>query len=159
MVLAILGGAVVSSYAYFGFGRWSNQSWTILWNPKATNSGIQTVGTKALANNSNICGRGLKLGFRMLSLEVSEEFEERILSIVNEDPDVKELLQEGYNITGIRPTIKAIVQANGDITMKATGAIVSMRGERGWAQIQVDLEAGKVIRIVILSKKVIEKTP
>ncbi|MBS7628203.1 hypothetical protein KEJ36_05315, partial [Candidatus Bathyarchaeota archaeon] len=103
--------------------------------------------------------RGLKLGFRVLSLEVSAEFEERILSIVNEDSDVKELLEEGYNITGIRPTIKAMVQANGDITMKATGAIVSMRGEGGWAQVQVDLEVGKVIRIVIVSKKVIEKSP
>jgi hypothetical protein len=110
---------------------------------------------------NDICGRGLKLGFgfKTISLEVSDEFKERILSIVEADPDVQELLKEGYNITAIRPIIKALVQANGDVTMKATGATVSMRGESGWASIQVDLEAGKVARIVIVSKKVIEKSP
>jgi hypothetical protein len=91
------------------------------------------------------------------ALEVSEEFRERVMGIAEADPDVQELLSAGYENVGIKPMVKAIVQGNGDVTWKATGAIVMLRKEGGRATVYVDVEAEKVTRIVKVEWTVIEK--
>jgi len=99
-------------------------------------------------------------GFRentMSGISVSEEFKENVMNIAESDSDVQNLLSAGYENTDIRPIIKTTVQGNGDITMKATGAIVTLRNGENRALVQVDMEAGKVTRIVIEERTVIEK--
>ena len=91
-------------------------------------------------------------------ISVSEEFKENVMNIAKSDPDVQNLLDVGYENTYIQPIIKATVQGNGDITMKATGAIVTLRNNENRALVQVDLEAGKVTKIVIVERTVIEKS-
>ena len=91
-------------------------------------------------------------------ISVSEEFKENVINIANNDPDVQNLLNAGYENMCVKPIIKATVQGNGDVTIKATGAIVTLRKNGGRALIQVDLEAGKVTRIVIEERTVIEKS-
>ena len=91
-------------------------------------------------------------------IEVSEEFEENVINITKNDSGVQNLLADGYNITGVRPIIKARVEANGDVVMKATSAIVILRKDTtGSASVWVNVEEGKVTRIVILTRTVIEK--
>ena len=91
-------------------------------------------------------------------VEVSEEFEESVINIAKGDPDVQELLADGYNITGVMPIIKARVEANGDVVIKATSAIVMLRKDTtGSASVWVDVEEARVTRIVILTRTVIEK--
>ncbi len=91
-------------------------------------------------------------------IEVSEEFEENVINIAKNDSDVQNLLADGYNITGVRPIIKAIVEANGDVLMKATSAIVILRKDTtGSASVWVNVEEGKVTRIETLTRTVIEK--
>jgi len=52
------------------------------------------------------------------------------------------------------------VQGNADVTIKATGATVTLTKENvGFALVEVDLEAGMVTRISIISRTVIEKSP
>jgi hypothetical protein len=91
-------------------------------------------------------------------LSVSEEFKENVIHIAESDPDVQNLLNAGYENMCVRPIIKAVVQGNGDVTLKATGAIVTLHKNGSWATVQVDLEAGKVTRIVKLERTVIEKS-
>jgi hypothetical protein len=91
-------------------------------------------------------------------ISVSEEFKENVMNIAKSDSDVQNLLSAGYENTHIQPIIKATVQGNGDITMKATGAIVTLRNNENRASVHVDLEAGKVTRIVIEERTVIEKS-
>jgi len=58
----------------------------------------------------------------------------------------------------VRPIIKAIVEANGDVLMKATSAIVILRKDTtGSASVWVNVEEGKVTRIETLTRTVIEK--
>jgi len=91
-------------------------------------------------------------------IEVSEEFEENVINIAKNDSDVQNLLADGYNITGVRPIIKAIVEADGDVVMKVTTAIVMLRKDTtGSASVWVNVEEGKVTRIEILTRTVIEK--
>jgi heme/copper-type cytochrome/quinol oxidase subunit 2 len=91
-------------------------------------------------------------------LEVSEDFKQRVLGIAESDSDVKNLLSEGYNITAIRPIVKAFVQGDGTVTVKATGAVLLLSKDKtGWANVEVDVEAGKVIKIIIHSRTVIQK--
>jgi hypothetical protein len=90
--------------------------------------------------------------------EVSSEYEENVTSIAKNDTDVQALLNDGYNITGVRPLIKATVEASGDVVTKATTAIVMLeKSETGRASVWVDLEQGKVTKIEILTRTVIEK--
>ncbi len=101
------------------------------------------------------CGR-FRRGFD--SIEVSEEFKENVINIAKADQDVQELLSEGYNITCIKPTITTTVEANGSVVMKAKSAILVLReNTSGMALIWVDVEKGKVTRIEIITRTVIEK--
>jgi len=104
------------------------------------------------------CGWGRGRG-RLGLIEVSEEFEQNAIAIANEDGDVQGLLEQGYTIVGVRPIIKTIIDGNGDVTTKATDAIVMLTDDDATsrASVWVDLEEGKVTQIVILTRTVIEK--
>lgn len=92
-------------------------------------------------------------------LEVSDDFKEKALSIAMGDNDVKRLLDEGYNVTIVKPIMRAVVQGNGEVTLRATGALLVLKkNTSGLANVEVDIEAGKVARITILSRTVIQKS-
>ncbi|MEM2221344.1 MAG: hypothetical protein QW215_02925 [Ignisphaera sp.] len=88
---------------------------------------------------------------------VSDEYKAKIIEILKTDPDVKKLLENGYNITVIKPLIKMYVQGDGSVVLKATQASVTLckKGE-GITVVLVDIEEGKVLKI--LQYKVIEKS-
>jgi hypothetical protein len=110
-------------------------------------------------------GHGMGFGRRGLGgfggfgpVEVSSEFVQNVTNIAKSDVDVQNLLAQGYNVTSVRPMIKNVVDANGYVTTKATSAIVILQNDTsGYASVLVNLEEGKVTRIVILTRKVIEK--
>ncbi|MCS7135846.1 MAG: hypothetical protein RMJ14_04140 [Nitrososphaerota archaeon] len=90
-------------------------------------------------------------------VEVSEGFKERVLSIAKSDEDVQNLINDGYNIVGVRPIVKTIVEEDGSITKKATGAIVTLNKDSARAIVKVDVENAKVTEIVILTETTITK--
>lgn len=100
-----------------------------------------------------------KLNWKCYGLvEVSEEFKENVVSIAKGDPDVQSLLSQGYNITAVRPIIKTVVKGDGTLLTKATGAVLTLRKDTaGRAFVWVDLEQGKVTRVEVLTRTVIEK--
>jgi len=108
------------------------------------------------------CGgpRGMMRGQRGYGfVEVSEEYEENVINIAKSDSDVQALLDDGYNITNVRPIIKAVVEADGTVVTKATSAIVMLEKDTiSHASVWVDVEQAKVTRIVILTRTVIEKS-
>jgi hypothetical protein len=110
------------------------------------------MGRNGLGFGSTIRG-GLGFGS---TISVSEEFKENVMNIAKSDSDVQNLLNAGYENTYIQPIINATVQGNGDVTIKATGAIVTLRNNENLALVQVDLVAGNVTRIV--QRTVIEKS-
>ena len=145
-VAAILGGVALTAYAADngeensnGFAEWSN--------------GRMVPGTCGWSRGW-LRGRG-RFGF----VEVSEEFEANVINIAKSDEDVQKLLDDdGYSITGVRPIIKAIVEADGDVVTKATSAIVMLEKDTtSRASVWVDLAEAKVTEIVILTRTVIEK--
>jgi hypothetical protein len=91
-------------------------------------------------------------------ISVSEEFKENVMNIAKSDPDVQNLLDAGYENVCVKPIIKAIVQGNGDVTFKATSALVTLRKNGSWAAVHVDLEAGKITKIVKVEWTVIKKS-
>jgi hypothetical protein len=104
-------------------------------------------------------GLGQRLG-RYGSVEVSEEFKAKAITVTENDPDVQGLLADGYNITRVMPIIKSIVDANGDVTTRATNAIVILKNEdaKSFATVWVDLNARSVTKIVTLTRTVIKQT-
>ena len=91
-------------------------------------------------------------------IQVSTEFQDKVISIAENDTDVQALLNDGYNVTGVRPIITATVNANGSVTMQATTAVVTLeKNTTGRASVLVDLEQGKVTQIVISTRTVIDK--
>jgi hypothetical protein len=92
------------------------------------------------------------------SIEVSEEYKENVINIAKNDTDVQNLLNEGYNITCVKPIIKTVVEGDGTVVTKATTAIVTLEKDTtGRAMVWVDLEQGKVTKIAILTLTIIEK--
>ena len=114
---------------------------------------LQNRGPFGFPQCGHIGRNGLGFGY---PISVSEEFKENVMNIAKSDSDVQNLLNAGYENTYIQPIIKAIVQGNGDVTIKATGAIVTLRNSENRALVQVDLVAGNVTRIV--QRTVIKKS-
>jgi len=104
------------------------------------------------------CGWG-RGGGRYGFIEVSEEYKENVINIAKSDPDVLNLIDDGYNVTGIRPIITTRIEADGTVVTRATNAVVMLQKDTtSRASVWVDLEEGKVIKIVILTVTVIEKS-
>ncbi len=141
IALAAIGALAIPTYAYFS----SFQGY------KVAQSGEQE--RPPLAMRIQRClPKGLP------RVEVSEDFRLKAQSIAEGDGDVQRLLSEGYNITWVRPIIKAVVQGDGTVTLKATQAILVLtKNSSGLAHVEVNIEAGKVTKITILSRTVIEK--
>ncbi|MEM3623276.1 MAG: hypothetical protein QXR76_05860 [Candidatus Bathyarchaeia archaeon] len=92
------------------------------------------------------------------SIEVSEEFKENVINIAENDTDVQNLLNQGYNVTAVKPIIKTIVEGDGTVVTKATSAILMLQKDTtSHAAVTVDVENAKVTEIVILTRTVIQK--
>lgn len=123
----------------------------------SNNIGIGSLG--GLFNGTGLGWRAwLRGGGRFGPIEVSEEYKQNVINTAKSDPDVQNLLNSGYNITGVRPIITTKVGADGSVVMKATSAVVQLEKDTtSRAFVWVDLEAGKVTKIEILTVTIIEK--
>jgi hypothetical protein len=98
------------------------------------------------------------------SLNVSQAFEANVVNIAKNNTDVQNLLNEGYNITSVRPIITGTVEGNGTVTFAATSAIITLTqsttGQNttstGRALVWVNIEQAKVTKIVTTTRTVIE---
>lgn len=129
-----------SGWNGFGFAGWANGNITA---------------EKPAMPRGWIHGRGC---FNHGFIEVSEEYKENVINIAKNDTDVQNLLNDGYNTTGVKPIIKSVVEGDGTVVTKATTAIVMLEKDTtGRAMVWVDLEQGKVTKIAILTLTIIEK--
>ncbi len=85
-------------------------------------------------------------------LVLSDEFKQHVLEILMSDNRTAALLNEGYNITAIKPVIQGVVEGDGTVTLHAVKAIVVLREKNGnthgAALVVVDLVNNKVVKIV-----------
>ncbi len=123
-------------------------------------SGNSTQGTSIQCFGDQMMGgRGHGPGGCGLGrIEVSTEYNQTVMNIVNSDSDVKNLISQGYSVQDVRPIIKSVVQADGTVVTKATTAIVTLvNGTTGRAAVTVDVTNAKVTQIVIETRTVITK--
>jgi len=132
--------------------------------------GITALTAYATNNGGNSANPGLwgpELGFRGggrmpggwgRGVEVSEAYNETVISIAKSDQDVQNLLAQGYSISAVNPIIKFTVEADGSVVAKAINAIVILEKDTtARAALWVDLDAKKVTRIVTFTTTVTEK--
>jgi hypothetical protein len=144
LILAILSGIAVTAYA------------NSISNSTSMESDMMLNYGDCLGGGHGFGRRGF--GWEGMSVTVSQEYKDTVISIAKNDSDVQNLLADGYNITDVRPIINTIVEADGTVTMKATTAIVTLcQNTTGRAHVTVDVEQAKVTKIVILTRTVIEK--
>ncbi len=90
-------------------------------------------------------------------IEVSDEFKENVIEIVEGDEDVQDLLNDGYNITNVRPIIKVVVEGDGSVEARAVEAIIWLeKDEASHGVAWVDLDEASVTKIVILTRTVVK---
>jgi hypothetical protein len=107
-------------------------------------------------------GMGMKQGHGggggLGQVQVSEEYQQAVISIAENDTDVQTLLAEGYNVTSVHPIISTAIDADGYVTSRATSAILTLQKDtNNTASVWVDITGGTVTRIVSLSRTVIDK--
>ena len=94
---------------------------------------------------------GRALG-RMGPIQVSADFMANITSIAKSDSDVQNLLNQGYNITSVRPIISTIIDGSGNVVTKASTANLMLQGNNGSRSfVVVDLTQAKVTKIVTIT--------
>ena len=92
-------------------------------------------------------------------VEVSEEFEQTVTNIAENDTDVQDLINDGYNVTSVHPIIKTVIDAEGNVVTKATSAVLTLQKDTtGHATVMVDIDEAKVTQIIILTRTVIDKS-
>jgi hypothetical protein len=130
-------------------------------NPKALSlvyGGQQAVDEEGISNGKGLTIQKMFNNIRKLppawglwlnkSIEISEGFKEKVVTILNSNENTSKLLDEGYNITAIRPIIKLVVQDDGIVVLKAVGAWVTLHKEGGGVvHVLVDLENSTVVKI------------
>jgi hypothetical protein len=115
--------------------------------------------------NGNCIGfgrRGMRFGMGGFGgfgpVEVSEEFKQTVTNIAGNDTDVQNLIADGYNVTSVRPIIKTVIDAEGNVVTKATNAVLTLQKDTtGHASVMVDVEQAKITQIAILTRTVIDK--
>jgi hypothetical protein len=132
----------------------------------ATNTANQQANEIVLPSwNGNCIGfgrRGMRFGMGGFGgfgpVEVSEEFKQTVTNIAGNDTDVQNLIADGYNVTSVRPIIKTVIDAEGNVVTKAPNAVLTLQKDAtGYASVMVDVEQAKVTQIVILTRTVIDK--
>lgn len=153
LLVAILSGVAALAYA------------------NSTNGDINTTTSSLMDNAPFIGGFGRGGGFGCgnnpwMTITVSQAFKDNVISIAKNDTDVQNLLNQGYNITNVKPLINATVEADGTVTMKATSAVLTLTQNTTTAQnttvtgralVWVNIDQAKVTRIVTMTRTVIEK--
>ena len=92
------------------------------------------------------------------AIQVSDEFKQTVTAIAENDTDVQNLINDGYNFTSVTPTIQTVINGNGTLVTKATNAILTLQKDTtGHATVTVNIEEAKVTQIVILTRTVIDK--
>jgi hypothetical protein len=144
LILATLSGIAVMAYAN-GVGNGTSTEPDVMLNYGSCTGGGHEFGRHGFGWG---CG----------NITVSQEYKDKVINIAQNDSDVQSLLANGYNVTDVRPIINTVVEADGTVTMKATTAIVMLEKDTtGRAFVTVNVEEGKVTKIVTLTKTVIEK--
>jgi hypothetical protein len=140
-------------------------------NTQATDTTTDTAATQeanvlAIPSWSSECYgfgmRGMQFGRHGFGgfgpVEVSDEFKQTVVSIAENDTDVQNLTNEGYNATALRPVISTVINAEGNVVTKATSAVLILQKDTtGYATVTVNIDEAKVTQIVILTRTVIDK--
>jgi len=82
------------------------------------------------------------------SIQVSSAFTQNVTNILKSSTDVQALLNQGWNVTLIKPIITTTINGDGNVVMQATSANVILQGTNGRALVVVDLTTQKVTKIV-----------
>ncbi|MEB3755826.1 MAG: hypothetical protein GSR79_03070 [Desulfurococcales archaeon] len=88
---------------------------------------------------------------RNLKIMVSDEFRQNVIGILESNTTTADLINNGYNVTMIKPIIQEVVNGDNTIALHATGAIVILHDNNGSHQgnvkVLIDLENGKVVKL------------
>jgi hypothetical protein len=95
-------------------------------------------------------------GAKAVEISISDEFKQKVISILQSDPDTATLLAQGYNITRIVPIkISAVIGGDGTVTLKVTKvAVVLSNGAGSKAVAVVDIEKGSVVALYKFEAKI-----
>jgi len=154
IAVALAVAAVISAvyvYAYRGFENVVAQSFQNGAQPCPCNiAGSMIKHRWTLEWRVKGFGRGVPL--RAFSVEVSDEFKEKILSILQSNADTASLLQQGYNVTRIIPAkFSFVIGGDGTATVKVTQVVVVLAKDSNRAAVWIDVASGSVLRIVTVT--------
>jgi hypothetical protein len=118
-----------------------------------------SLGYKAIQNTGMSAGHGRDIMGSINGVEISQEYNATVTTILENDTDTANLLSQGYSVITIHPMIRTIVGGDGTITAKATTATVTLtNGTTGFAKVSVDIENSKVTYIETVTRTVIDKS-
>lgn len=112
VVVAVGAGYIISAYA-----QESNNNATT--NTQSASPGMLWTPFKHKEFEKRFRG-----GLRVPAVEVSPEYNSTVMGLLESNSETSQLLEQGFNVKAINPLIKAYVGADGEVTLKATQAIV-----------------------------------
>lgn len=109
--------AVGSGYVMSAYAQESN-------NNATTNTNSATPRMPWMPFEHKKFEKGLRGGLRIPVIEVSPEYNSTVINVLRSNTETSQLLDRGFSVKAINPLIRAYVGANGEVTLKATQAVV-----------------------------------
>jgi len=92
-----------------------------------------------------------KLGLLRVSIQISSEYNETLMNILNTNSDAKSLLDQGYSVVSVRPLVTAYVQGDGTVSFKAEKAVVVLSNGNVVVAYIVDIVSRSVTHIATIN--------
>lgn len=89
--------------------------------------------------------------FAMKSIEVSQGYNETVMKILEENEEPRSLLSQGYTVKSLMPIVKACVEPDGTVTIKAQQAVVVLSNGDVMTMYLVDIGSGSVTHLATIN--------
>jgi len=142
VALAAVVAAVIALAVVFGGALMTASAQTVSYGPSMANVPVGFKGWFMCAP-----------GFTTKSVEVSQGYKAAVMDILNKNDEAKGLLEQGYTVEGVTPIVKAYVEADGTVTVKAQQAVVVLASSNGDVKVMylVDIGSGSVTHLATIN--------
>ncbi|MEM1612102.1 MAG: hypothetical protein QXH02_01965 [Desulfurococcaceae archaeon] len=136
MVAVLAAVAVIAGYVIVTYAQETNNTTSTV-TPTTPSTWIPLKGYGV------IWRKGFKVQL-MHNIEVSPEYNSTVINILKSNSEAQQLLNQGFSIAWIKPVIKAYISGSGDVTLKATQAIVALTNSTSVYVYSVDISNNTV---------------
>lgn len=140
VIIAVGAGYVISAYA-----QDSNNNTTT--NIQSVTPGMPWTPHKHKGFENKEFEKRFRGVLRIPAIEVSSEYNSTVMSVLESNSETSQLLSQGFSLKVVNPLIRAYVDANGEVILRATQSIAVLTNGTAVYTYLVDI-SGNTVKLI-----------